>query len=139
MNEHRDEIEAGFRFAFDPEPFEIFEALTDFFTLLSARLDQSAGLWNRGDDVRPAGELVSIFQREVEQCGQQQSRQLYGDMLDPVEGLALGEVFEHRNGSLSDLVVEVAQAAGGGDAPDGFTFDRLVWRVHGDEGSHVAD
>ena len=35
MNEHRDEIEAGVRLAFDPEPLEILEAFAHFLATLS--------------------------------------------------------------------------------------------------------
>ena len=91
VSEHRDEVASRILETLLPESRKVLEAFQQAFTALLFRFDQTAGLGHSKRDIGPVGQLAAIFQREVKKRRQHQGGQLDGNIVDPVEGLALGQ------------------------------------------------
>ena len=128
-----------------PEVREVGEALGELLFALLLVLDQAARHREGGRAVRPVGELAAVLEGEVEQRRQHLHRQLDGDAVHPIEGLAARQPVQDAADALADDAFQLRQVVRRDDGLHRLALLVVPRRVHRDEhrqlelGRAVAD
>ena len=99
------------------------------FGLAMFHVDFDAHGFRRRCDIRPIGQEVAVFEREVEERGEHLGGQLFRDMLDPVDLFTDWQCIQNGADALADQCLDIAELRWRHSRLDRLTLDVMYRRI----------
>ena len=134
VRQHGDQVSRRWRIdTLVPQLGEIGQAFVQLGAAGVQRGHKAALAYRAGRHVRPPGQKLAVFQREIKQRGQHQGGQLNRDTVYPIERLVAWQAIEHLGGAFADGGLHQCEVARRHDGANGFALRIMYRRVHRNE------